>query len=95
MKDLTVPYPITEAEGLVTKTPDAMSDSPHETMDSLLTVHLYLTFDVKEVRAHVTNADTGTTFLLTEKGLFLIRRPAVEWDRSWRERDWFFAHDGG
>jgi hypothetical protein len=30
------------------------------------------------VREEVTKADTGTTFLLTEKGLYVIRRPAVE-----------------
>jgi hypothetical protein len=95
VKDLTVPYPITGAGGFVTRTTDVLPNSPHETIDPLLTFHLNLTFDVKEVRAHVTNADTGTTFLLTEKGLFLIRRPAVEWDRSWRDRDWFFAHNGG
>jgi hypothetical protein len=26
----------------------------------------------------VTNPDTGTTFLLAENGLYLIRRPALE-----------------
>jgi hypothetical protein len=36
-------------------------------------------FDVKQVRAEVTNAATGTTFLLTENGLYLVRRPNVEW----------------
>jgi hypothetical protein len=34
--------------------------------------------EVKQVRQEATNADTGTTFLLAEKGLFLIRRPALE-----------------
>jgi hypothetical protein len=34
--------------------------------------------EVKQVRQEMTNADTGTTFLLAEKGLFLIRRPALE-----------------
>jgi hypothetical protein len=33
---------------------------------------------VKQVRQELTNADTGTTFLLAEKGLYLIRRPALE-----------------
>ncbi|MGA2838860.1 MAG: hypothetical protein ABSG18_01585 [Steroidobacteraceae bacterium] len=50
---------------------------------------------MKQVREEVTNAGTGTTFLLTENGLYLIRRPAVEWDKWWREREWFFAHNGG
>jgi hypothetical protein len=35
-------------------------------------------FDVKEVHEEMTNANTGTTFMLTESGLFVIRRPAVE-----------------
>jgi hypothetical protein len=34
--------------------------------------------DPKQVRGETSNADTGTTFLLTEKGLYLIRRPALE-----------------
>jgi hypothetical protein len=34
--------------------------------------------EVKQVRQEATNADTGTTFLLAEKGLYLIRRPALE-----------------
>jgi hypothetical protein len=34
--------------------------------------------EVKQVRQEVTNPDTGTTFLLSENGLYLIRRPALE-----------------
>jgi len=34
--------------------------------------------EVKQVRQEMTNVDTGTTFLLAEKGLYLIRRPALE-----------------
>ena len=34
--------------------------------------------EVMQVRQEITNADTGTTFLLAEKGLYLIRRPALE-----------------
>jgi hypothetical protein len=34
--------------------------------------------EVKQVRQETTNAVTGTTFLLAEKGLYLIRRPALE-----------------
>ena len=33
---------------------------------------------VKQVRQEVTNPDTGTTFLLAENGLYLVRRPALE-----------------
>jgi len=49
---------------------------------------------VKHVREQVTNAGTGTTFLLTENGLFLIRRPAVESDKRRREQEWFWQHTG-
>jgi hypothetical protein len=52
-------------------------------------------FDVKQVREEVTNTDTGTTFLLTENGLFLIRRPAVEWEKKRRDDEWFFTYNGG
>jgi len=37
-------------------------------------------FDVEQVREEITNDDTGTTFLLTADGLYLIRRPAEEED---------------
>ena len=35
-------------------------------------------FEVKQVRQEVTNPDTGTTFLLADNGLYLIRRVALE-----------------
>lgn len=34
--------------------------------------------EVRQVRQEATNAATGTTFLLAENGLYLIRRPALE-----------------
>jgi hypothetical protein len=37
-------------------------------------------FDVERVREEITNDSTGTTFLLTADGLYLIRRPAAEED---------------
>ena len=46
------------------------------------------------VREEVTNAGTGTTFLLAENGLFLIRRPAVEQNQRRREQEWFWQHNG-
>jgi hypothetical protein len=64
-------------------------------MPSANTQDLSRVFDVKQVREEVTNAGTGTTFLLTENGLFLIRRLAVEWDKRRREREWFWEHTGG
>jgi hypothetical protein len=35
-------------------------------------------FDVQDVRGMITNEETGTTFLLTGEGLYIVRRPAVE-----------------
>jgi hypothetical protein len=35
-------------------------------------------YDVNQVRQEITNSETGTTYLLTTDGLYLIRRPAVE-----------------
>jgi hypothetical protein len=74
---------------------DMKSDRDIQVVETANTRDLSRVFDVKQVREEVLNADTGTTFLLTEKGLFLIRRPAMEWNRSWREREWFIAHNGG
>lgn len=51
--------------------------------------------DVKQVREELSKADTGTTFLLAENGLYVVRRPAVESENMRREREWFFAHSGG
>jgi hypothetical protein len=50
--------------------------------------------DVKQVRDAATNAGTGTTFLLTDRGLYLIRRPAVESDKKRRDQEWFLEHSG-
>ena len=35
-------------------------------------------FAGKQVRAEATNVQTGTTFMLTDDGLYVIRRPAIE-----------------
>ncbi len=48
--------------------------------------------DVKQVRDEVTNNDTGTTFLLTADGLYLIRRPAVE--EEYDTHQWQMSHPG-
>jgi hypothetical protein len=57
---------------------DAPSARDHSVVDPMNSYELNRVFDVKEVRAEMTNGDTGTTFVLTEKGLYLVRRPAVE-----------------
>jgi hypothetical protein len=43
-------------------------------------------YEVKQVRQEITNHDTGTTFLLAEDGLYLIRRPTVEKEYKFQER---------
>jgi hypothetical protein len=44
--------------------------------------------DVKGVREEITKYDTGTTFLLTDDGLFLIRRPVKETEKALRDLDY-------
>jgi hypothetical protein len=74
--------------------PQMQSVQDIQVVETANTRDLSYVFDVKQVREQVTNADTGTTYLLTENGLFLIRRPAVESDKRRREQDWFWEHNG-
>jgi hypothetical protein len=48
--------------------------------------------DVKQVREKIRNDETGTTFLLTADGLYLIRRPAVE--EEYKIHEWQMSHPG-
>jgi hypothetical protein len=52
-------------------------------------------FDVNEVREVLTKYDTGTTFLLTQSGLYEIRRPVVERQNELREQGRMLQYDGG
>ncbi|MDB6042459.1 MAG: hypothetical protein JWM63_1010 [Gammaproteobacteria bacterium] len=47
-----------------------------------------LVFTVKQVREEITNDETGTTFLLANDGLYLIRRPIEESDKWLREMEY-------
>jgi hypothetical protein len=49
-------------------------------------------YDVKQVREEITNDETGTTFLLTADGLYLIRRPAVE--EEYQIHEYQMSHPG-
>jgi hypothetical protein len=49
-------------------------------------------YEVKQVRQEITNDETGTTFLLTADGLYLIRRPAVE--EEYKIDQWPMSHSG-
>jgi hypothetical protein len=51
-----------------------------------------LALRVKGVHEEITNDNTGTTFLLTPEGLYLIRRPAVE--RDYEMREFESSHSG-
>jgi hypothetical protein len=45
---------------------------------------LYSILNVKGIREEIAKYDTGTTFLLTDDGLFLIRRPVKEMEKTLR-----------
>jgi exopolysaccharide biosynthesis protein len=49
--------------------------------------------DVKQIRAELTNDKTGTTFMLTADGLYVIRRPAVEEEYN-IIHEWQVSHPG-
>jgi hypothetical protein len=49
---------------------------------------LNLVPNVKGVREEITKYDTGTTFLLTNDGLLLIRRPVKEMEKTLRDLDY-------
>jgi hypothetical protein len=51
-------------------------------------------FEVKQVLEELSKQDTGTTFLLADGGLYLIRRPKAEADKRFREEEWFWQHNG-
>lgn len=52
-------------------------------------------FDVKQVREELTKPDTGTTFLLTASGLYVVRRPHAELDQRRREEERAMELAGG
>ncbi len=67
----------------------------YQVIDTARSQILRTVFDVKQVSEETLKADTGTTFLLAKDGLYVVRRPAVEWDKWWRDRQWFFSYNGG
>jgi len=52
-------------------------------------------FDIGEVRQELTKHDTGTTFLLTQSGLYVVRRPVAERENELRERFRMEQYAGG
>lgn len=67
----------------------------YQVVDTANSRELTEVYDVKQVREELTKNDTGTTFLLTEGGLYLIRRPAVETDKKLRDLDRELNYGGG
>jgi hypothetical protein len=51
-------------------------------------------FDIGEVRQELTKHDTGTTFLLTQSGLYVVRRPVVERESELREQERMLRYAG-
>jgi hypothetical protein len=51
----------------------------YQAVDTVYSDDFNRVFDVKQVREEAAKTDTGTTFMLTDNGLYVIRRPAVEW----------------
>ena len=75
--------------------PNAQSDAndPNYQVDDLSNpLHPNPVGDVKQVLEKITNDETGTTFLLTAGGLYLIRRPAVE--EEYYIHEWQMSHPG-
>jgi hypothetical protein len=77
---LTMPDPAAGNQGFDTRQrTDARPDSSRfQAIEPLIKSHLNFAFNVKEIRANLTRAETGTTFIATESGLYVARRPAVE-----------------
>jgi hypothetical protein len=66
----------------------------YQVFDTSSSLDLNPVFEVKQVREELTKQDTGTTFLLTEGGLYVIRRPIAESEKRRREEEWFWHHNG-
>ena len=70
------------------------SDDPtdYQVVDISDPLHPNTVADMKRVIEEITNDETGTTFVLTPDGLYLVRRPAVEEENFIHE--WQMSHPG-
>jgi hypothetical protein len=83
MLDVTNPAHITSAVVVPTAAPgpsDVLSSAP--SVDETPARDML----VRNVRARLTNAETGSTFLLTDEGLYVVRRPDDEWIKRFRDQ---------
>jgi len=67
-----------------------IGDADYRVVDISDPLHPNPVTDIKQVLEKITNYDTGTTFLLTPDGLYLIRRPPVE--EQFRIREQQLSH---
>jgi hypothetical protein len=74
---------------------NARSTRDFQVVDTASLGDLNHVFDVKGVREELTKHDTGTTFLLTQSGLYEIRRPVAERKNELREQDRMLQYEGG
>ena len=70
----------------------ANDPTDYEVVDISNPLHPSTVADMKRVIEEITNDETGTTFVLTQDGLYLIRRPAVEEENFIHE--WQMSHPG-
>jgi hypothetical protein len=83
-------------EGLIVadqpNVPSVATDPNEEVIDISNPLKPHTVADMKHVLEEITNDETGTTFVLTPDGLYLIRRPAVEQENFIHE--WQMSHPG-
>jgi hypothetical protein len=88
MLDVTDPAHIRSAVAAPFASPgpsDVVSSPPG--VDEVLVRDALVSDDmVGGVRARLTNAQTGSTFLLTDAGLYVVRRPDDEWIKRFRDQ---------
>ena len=67
-------------EGLMftSQASEVMPPAEYQIVDSASSMPYRQIANVKGVKQEITNSETGTTFLLAEQGLFVVRRPSLE-----------------
>jgi hypothetical protein len=80
-------------DGVILTSQPAMQPTPDfQVVETANPQELNQIFGVKGVHEEITNDNTGTTFLLTPEGLYLIRRPVVEQD--YQNHQFQLSHPG-
>jgi hypothetical protein len=81
---LTIGDPITTqgGDGIAASGPANARPRDYRVGEAAYSDEINRAFDLKQVQEEVTKADTGTTFMLTDSGLYVLRRPAAEWNHQ-------------